>query len=74
MIGTVERPNPGNNKLLHRVKETKVMLGVGNTTVFNLIKAGKLEARKLGGLTMITDESLRRFVENLPPTKNQAGA
>jgi hypothetical protein len=39
---------------------------MGKTRTYELVDAGALEARKLGNLTMITMDSIRRFVDALP--------
>lgn len=44
---------------------TKVS-GIGRTTLYELIGAKKLDARKCGNRTLITAESLRNYVANLP--------
>jgi len=37
-------------------------LGLGRTTIYMLIKSGRLEARKIGGRNLVTVESIRRLV------------
>lgn len=41
-------------------------LGVGLTTVYHLVKGGKLKAVKLGRRTLITGESLAAYIASLP--------
>ena len=41
-------------------------LGVGRSSLYLLMAAGKLDARKLGGRTIVTATSLRAYVEGLP--------
>jgi excisionase family DNA binding protein len=41
--------------------------GIGRTTLYELIGAKKLDARKVGHRTLITGDSLRNYVANLPP-------
>ena len=53
-------------KLVYRPREAQEALGIKNTKFWALGKEGKLEARKMGGATVVPAESLRRFVENLP--------
>ena len=43
--------------------------GLGRTTIYELIGAGHIEARKAGGRTLVIAESLRRYVASLPPAK-----
>ena len=40
--------------------------GIGRTTLYELIGAKRLDARKCGNRTLITGESLRNYIENLP--------
>lgn len=40
--------------------------GFGITTGYKLLKEGKIKARKVGKLTMITAEEAQRFVNSLP--------
>jgi excisionase family DNA binding protein len=40
--------------------------GIGRTTIYELIGAKKLDARKCGSRTLITADSLRNYIGNLP--------
>ena len=40
--------------------------GIGHTTIYELIGAKKLDARKAGKRTLITGDSLRSYIANLP--------
>lgn len=42
-------------------------LGIGRSSIYRLIADGKLEARALGGRTVIPAASLQAFVASLPP-------
>jgi excisionase family DNA binding protein len=42
-------------------------LGVGRTNLYRLISEGQIEARVLGGRTVVPVDSLRAFVSRLPP-------
>ncbi len=53
-------------KLVYRPAEVQAALGIKNTKFWGLVKTGQLEARKIGGATVVTAESLHRFVANLP--------
>jgi hypothetical protein len=53
-------------KLVYRPAEAQAALGIKNTLFWQLVKEGKLEARKIGAATVITAESLQAFVANLP--------
>lgn len=54
------------DKLVYRPREAQEALGIKNTKFWELVKAGLLETRKLGGATVVPAESLKRFVESLP--------
>ena len=56
-------------RLAFSVEEFGQIIGAGRTTVFNEIKAGRLEAIKIGNLTRITREAGERYVKNLPRRK-----
>jgi hypothetical protein len=55
-----------NEPLLYRPKEACRTLGVGLTLLYQLIAADLLDARKIGGRTAITGDSVRRYAQNLP--------
>lgn len=50
-------------------KTAFAMIGVGQTMGHELINAGRLDARKIGGKTVITTASIRAMVESLPRAK-----
>jgi len=52
--------------LAHSVENAAALLDVGRTTVFELIRTGRLRAVKLGGRTLIPDAALRDFLATLP--------
>lgn len=49
--------------LLVSILDAARALSVGRTTVYELIKAGELDTRKMGRRRLITAESLRRLVD-----------
>ena len=51
---------------LFSIAEVKARLGIGNTFVYQEISAGHLDARKIGARTLVTAESLARYIESLP--------
>ena len=59
--------------LAYTVDEACRVSGHGKTMLYGLIAAGKIDARKSGGRTLITAESLRRYVESLPPAEIRMG-
>lgn len=50
----------------HTVPSVVANYGIGRTTIYKLIKEGKLEAVKLGSRTLILDSSVRTLLANLP--------
>jgi excisionase family DNA binding protein len=53
------------SQLLESVDDTAARLGVGRTTVYDLLRAGRLEAIKLGKSRRIIIASTLRLVEQL---------
>jgi excisionase family DNA binding protein len=49
--------------LLVSVQEAARMLGIGRTSIYQLINSGELQTMKLGRRRLITIESLRRVTE-----------
>jgi excisionase family DNA binding protein len=49
------------------VAEAAIEAGIGRDGIYAAIRDGRLEARKWGRRTLITDEALRRFLDALPP-------
>ena len=48
------------------VPEACKMLGLGRTTIYNLINEGKLKPRKSGNRTLFLVSDLHAFANNLP--------
>jgi len=46
------------------INDTAKALGLGRTSIYALIRAGRLEAVKLGRRTLVKVESIRRLLEN----------
>jgi hypothetical protein len=59
--------------IAYRIEDARRVIGVGTTRIYELIGAGVLDARKAGGRTLITGESLRRYVANLPKADIRTG-
>jgi hypothetical protein len=49
------------------------MTGLGTTKLYELIGAGILDARKAGSRTLITAESLNRYIASLPKANITTG-
>jgi hypothetical protein len=59
-------------RALHSIKETEAILGISHATLYRLIAAGKLDARKIGLKTVITRDSIARLIAGLPPAPIRA--
>jgi hypothetical protein len=53
-------------RALYSPKEAEAILGISHATLYRLIKAGRLDARKIDNKTVVTDDSIRRFIADLP--------
>jgi excisionase family DNA binding protein len=53
------------SQLLHPMEAAAAALGVGRTTVYNLAARGDLRTVHIGRRALVTDESLRAYVERL---------
>jgi len=56
-------------KLAYTIKEAKATLGIGMTTLYQLIADGSLTAVKSGSRTLILADTLRAWLASLPPVK-----
>ncbi len=52
-------------RLLHRIESVKLALDVGRSTIYRLIDDGELQTVHIGRCALVTDESLRAYVERL---------
>ena len=50
------------------------MVGLGRTSLYAAIAAGKLKTRKSGRRTLVETAALRQFIEGLPETASQRAA
>ena len=57
----------GKSILAFSIRDACAAVGIGRTKLYALINEGKLDARAIGGRTVIPAQSLQRFVANLPP-------
>ena len=55
------------------IRDACSAVGIGRSTLYGLINAGKLEARALGGRTVIPAASLEQLIANLPPAPIRVG-
>ena len=51
------------SKLAYSIREACAVLSLGKTTIFSLIKDGKIRAVRIGGRTLIPAESLRALLD-----------
>jgi hypothetical protein len=54
------------SRLLYAPTEVQALLGLSRATVFRLLRARRLEGRKIGSRTVITTKSIEQFIANLP--------
>lgn len=50
-------------ELAYSINRTAKTLGVGRSTIYKLIKAGQVDALKIGTRTLITTASIARLTE-----------
>lgn len=60
-------PRPSVEKISYRIREAVAATGIGRTTLYELIKAGELETRKVRGMTLITRQDLQKLIEGSLP-------
>jgi excisionase family DNA binding protein len=59
-------------QLCYSPVEAAKNLGIGRSTVFNLLARGELKAVKLGTRTLISAEELQRYLASLPKAEFHA--
>ena len=59
--------------LAYRIDDARRVLGLGTTKLYELIGTGVLDARKAGNRTLITGESIRQYIANLPEADIRTG-
>ena len=52
--------------LAYRIPDASRITGLGATKLYELIGQGVLDARKAGSRTLLTAESLNRYIASLP--------
>ena len=52
-----------NTPLLHTIEQARTLLACGRNTVYNLVNRNELTMIKVGRRSLITDESIREFVD-----------
>lgn len=46
------------------INETAKALGIGRSSVYSLVKSGRLDAIKIGRRTLLTTESVKRLAQS----------
>lgn len=69
-----DRPSPQQNvqtghsdRKSYSIKEVGTLIGVGRTTIYEMIKEGELRAVKSGRRTIVLARDLESWIENLKP-------
>ncbi len=52
--------------LAHSIENAAKRAGLGRTTMFALIRSGRLQALKCGKRTLVTEDALRALLATLP--------
>jgi excisionase family DNA binding protein len=61
------------SRIAYSIDEFAKLAGIGRTTVYAEIKAGRLITAKVGKRTLLTADEVRRWLERLP-TSHAAAA
>jgi excisionase family DNA binding protein len=56
---------PTGEKLAYRIDEASRASGIGRTKLYEQMKAGRLQACKVGNRTLILRSELQRFLQSL---------
>jgi excisionase family DNA binding protein len=62
IIGRINM-SQGNKALLHTIEQTRELLACGRNSVYNLVKRNELTMIKMGRRSLITDESIRAYLD-----------
>lgn len=54
-------------RLLHPIPEAAALLGIGRSTVYELIATGEIAVVRIGRRTLIAQVELERYVAHLAP-------
>lgn len=65
---TAREPRPAPTPIAYRPGDAARVLGVSRSTIYQMMTDGKLEARHLGGATLIAHEELVRVFQSAPLT------
>ena len=59
-------------RLLYSPAEVESLLGLSRATIFRLLRAGRLEGKKIGSRTVITAAPIERLIDGLPSAGRSA--
>jgi excisionase family DNA binding protein len=59
--------------IAHTIADAAKVSGLGRTSLYELIGAGRIEARKAGNRTLIPADSLRAYLASLPRADIRTG-
>jgi excisionase family DNA binding protein len=54
-------------KMAYRVKEVRNLLGISNSTFYNMVRQGDLKVVKMGKMTLVLAKDLNEWLEKLSP-------
>ncbi len=54
------------DQIAYRIPDAAKLIGIGRSSVYELIAAGLLDARRVAGRSVITAASLRQLIETSP--------
>jgi excisionase family DNA binding protein len=54
------------SRLLYPPSEVETLLGISHATLYRLLRAGRLDAVKIGSVTRVTHASIERLLSNSP--------
>jgi excisionase family DNA binding protein len=62
LVGIHQQPEAAMQPITATINDTAKALGLGRTSIYSLIREGRLEAIKLGRRTLIKVESIHRLI------------
>ena len=65
----MDAPNTRPDPLAYRIPDACHVLGLGKTSIYELMKQGKLRAIKVAGRTLIDAELARALIASADPAK-----
>lgn len=61
-------------RMLYPVTDAAEVLGIGRSTLYELIASGELHTLKIGRRTLLSEDELRRYVRALEDGPSQVSA